>query len=251
MKKTIVVAGKGGTGKTTLTSLLVRYIIEEIKTPVLAIDADPNESLGSYLGINGKIETMMDIVDMVLSKPEAIPAGMTKERFINLQIQQSIVEEKDFDFLSMGRPEGPGCYCYANNLLKGLVQKVKDSYDYTVIDNEAGLEHLSRRITPQIDVLLIVCGIDLTSFKTAMRVLNIVKKLKIKVQKKFLLANRIKDGFAFGIEKVMSDEKMEFLGEIPEDEKLIRLSMEGKSIFELKKDSVSLKQTRDIFGNIF
>lgn len=252
MNKTIAVAGKGGVGKTTISALLIRHIVEKIKRPVLAIDADPNENLSSMVGIRGKIATMMDVAEEVLKKPERIPPSMGKEQFINLHIQEAVIEEQGFDFLAMGRPEGPGCYCYANNLLRGLTEKIKSSYDFTVIDNEAGLEHLSRRITTHLDILIMICGMDVTSFRTVERILQITEDLKFDIKEKFLIANRAVYDLPANPEwTLFSGKKVNFVGKVDDDQILHKLSLEGKSIFKLSADAVSFRQAEEIFGKIF
>jgi CO dehydrogenase maturation factor len=154
MSYTIAMAGKGGTGKSTIATLIIRYITEELGKAVLAVDADPNSSLGMSLGVNVE-NTIADIRDDVVERRADIPAGMSKDRYIEYCIEESIVEENKFDLLTMGRPEGPKCYCYANNLLRKYLDNAEKSYPYIVIDNEAGMEHLSRRTTNDVDLLII------------------------------------------------------------------------------------------------
>lgn len=250
MKKTIAVAGKGGTGKTTFASLIVRYIVGKIKKGVLAIDADPNENLGLYLGLKTEKHTIMDMVEGIKNNPDSVPLSMSKEDFLNLRIQQAIIEKDGLDFLVMGRPEGPGCYCYANNLLKGLIEKIKNTYDYTVIDNEAGLEHLSRRIAPAVDILFIICGMDLTSFNTAKNIVKITKGLNFDIKKKVVVSSRINEKRAFELKALLRGEEIDFFGRLEEDKNLLEVSLGRKSIFDLAPDSISIRQSREIFDKI-
>ncbi|MFZ2356380.1 MAG: AAA family ATPase [Candidatus Omnitrophota bacterium] len=142
----IAVAGKGGTGKTTIAALLVNLLKEKKIGSVLAVDADPNSNLAEALGLETG-QTIGKILDDISSNPDTIPKSMSKDRFIEYQVQSAIQETGGFDCLTMGRPEGPGCYCYVNNVLRNTMLKLIKDYDYIIIDNEAGLEHLSRRTT--------------------------------------------------------------------------------------------------------
>ena len=145
MGKIIAVAGKGGTGKTTVAALVVKALKERSEGAVLAIDADPNSNLGEILGAR-PVSTIVGIVDDISKNPGQIPAGMTKDRYLGLRIQEALEEKDNFDLLTMGRPEGPGCYCFVNNLLRELIKKLMNNYAYVVVDNEAGMEHFSRRL---------------------------------------------------------------------------------------------------------
>jgi CO dehydrogenase maturation factor len=136
MGYTIAVAGKGGTGKTTVAALIVRLLKEKKAGSILAVDADPNHNLGEALGIKTD-ETIGSIIDEVSRNPEKIPAGMSKDRFIEYRVQTSVAEGEGFDLLSMGRPEGPGCYCYVNNVLRNVAGKLMQDYDYVVIDRKS------------------------------------------------------------------------------------------------------------------
>ncbi|HID11122.1 MAG TPA: carbon monoxide dehydrogenase, partial [Candidatus Latescibacteria bacterium] len=139
----VAVSGKGGTGKTTIAALLVRKLMR-MDGPVLAVDADPNSNLGEQLGMEVG-ETIGDIREEVLE--EELPPGMTKDRYLELRIQETLTEGEGVDLLTMGRPEGPGCYCYVNHLLRGFLDRLSKNYRHIVVDNEAGMEHLSRRTT--------------------------------------------------------------------------------------------------------
>ena len=157
MSKTIAVAGKGGVGKTTLTGLMIQYLTSNGKRPVLAVDADANSNLNEVLGVEvemtlGQIrETVERSADQ---KKNPIPAGMTKQDYMELMFQRCIAEDDDFDLLVMGRTQGKGCYCYVNGLLQTQVSRLTPNYPYVVVDNEAGLEHISRGILPKVDYLI-------------------------------------------------------------------------------------------------
>ena len=229
----IALAGKGGTGKTTIAALIVRALKEKKIGSVLAIDADPNSNLGEVLGVkvNDFVGTILDNLPM---DPNKIPAGMTKERFIQHQVQAAIQEEDGFDLLSMGKPEGPGCYCYVNNVLRGLMTKLIKDYDYIVVDNEAGLEHLSRRTSRVADILIIVSDASSVGLKSAKRIIELASSLKFEVKKSFLLINRFNKDIR--IDKI-KETGLEHLGNLPFDPDIEESSLQGGSVFDLKSDA--------------
>ena len=193
MAYNIAVAGKGGTGKTTLSAMIIRYITEEIGKPVSAVDADPNASLGALLGLHVQ-NTVADIREEIVEK-KADFAGMSKERYIEYSIEESTIEKDKFDLLTMGRPEGPKCYCYVNNLLRKYLDKVGTTYPFIVTDNEAGMEHLSRRTTNNVDLLLIVSEPTIVGALTMQRILKLADSLPITIKQKLCILNRVpKDG---------------------------------------------------------
>ena len=151
---TIAVAGKGGTGKTTIASLAVRYLVKKGETPVLVVDADPNSNMGQTLGIEVPI-TVGSAREQGFAGDRDIPGGMTKDQFVEYKMQEALAEGEGFDLLTMGRPEGAGCYCFANNIIRRYMDGLAGDYRHVIMDNEAGLEHLSRRTTRKTDVLLV------------------------------------------------------------------------------------------------
>ena len=155
MGMTLAVAGKGGVGKTSISALMIKALIEAGKKPLLAIDADSNSNLHEVLGL-AQPRSVGCVREDTRKIGDNIPGGMTKDRFMEYQIQASLEETRDLDFLSMGRPEGPGCYCMANNILREVIGKLTGNYKFVVIDNEAGMEHLSRRTEEEVDHLFVV-----------------------------------------------------------------------------------------------
>ncbi len=173
MSYIIAVAGKGGVGKTSFTGLLIKELLQRGRGPVLAVDADPNANLGEVLGVKSTT-TVGSICDKARGSMSKVPMSMTKEEYLEYHIQGALVEADGFDLLSMGRPEGAGCYCYVNNLVRKLVDNLTQNYPLIVIDNEAGLEHLSRRTMRKADLLLVLSDSSLRGLKAASRVLELV-----------------------------------------------------------------------------
>jgi len=247
MGHVIALAGKGGTGKTTLAALIVRIIREKKLGSVLAVDADPNSNLCEVLGLELK-ETIGQILDGIAAHPEKIPAGMLKDNFIEYQIQTAIAEGDGFDVLTMGRPEGPGCYCYVNNVLRNIMGKLIRDYDYIVIDNEAGLEHLSRRTTRSADALVVISDATPVGLKAAKRISDLARELKIETKKEFLIVNRY--GKDLEKEKIKGL-KLDYLGFVPPDNRIEKISLNGNSLMELKEDALSLNALRRLGDKIW
>ena len=192
MSYTIAVAGKGGTGKTTISSLVVRHFVRAGKTPVFAVDADANYNLNDQLGvevkrtIGGSREEMKRKIRPTRPRP-----GMSKDDWIEMQMSADLIESEGFDLLVMGRPEGPGCYCAANNTLRRHLEILSDNYPVVVIDNEAGMEHLSRRTTAKIDLLLLVSEPSPVGIMTAARIRDLAREMEIAVARTGLVINRV------------------------------------------------------------
>jgi len=242
----IAIAGKGGTGKTTIAALTVRLLKEKRLGSILAVDADPNNNLAESLGLEVK-ETIGSILDEVSLHPEKIPSGMSKDRFIEYQVQTSITEGEGFDILAMGRPEGPGCYCYVNNLLRNIVGKLIADYDYIVMDNEAGFEHLSRRTTRACDVLVVVSDATPVGLRAAQRIGELIKELDIKSKKNLLLINYSEKG----IEKEkIKKVGLNYIGNIPRDPQISEISLNVASLMTLKDDAIALSALRTLSEDI-
>jgi len=242
MGYTIALAGKGGTGKTTLAALLVRLLKEKKKGSILAVDADPNSNFAEALGLTTQ-QNVGRLLDDLAQHPEKIPAGTPKSRFIEYEVQTAIAEGNGFDVLTMGRPEGPGCYCYVNNVLREVMAKLIKDYDYVIIDNEAGLEHLSRRTTRSADILLVVSDATIAGLKAAKRIKEIVQELDIKTKKNLLLINRAQKNMDTA---KISGVGLDYIGGLPFDEAISALSLNGNSLWELKDNSASLVALRKL-----
>ena len=232
----IAVNGKGGTGKTTVASLIVDYIAANRLGSLLAVDADPNSTLADMLGL--KIgETMVGVVDETSKMKDAIPGGMSKDRFIEMKVQESIAEADNFDLLSMGRPEGPGCYCYVNSVLRNVLNDVTKTYSFLVIDNAAGMEHISRRTERVIDRLLLVSDYSIMGIRSAARIASLAKAMDIKVGRSFLIVNKITSSLN-SLKNEIDASGIPLAGTIPYDEEFIGLSLENMPISKLKSGNV-------------
>ena len=247
MGRVIAMAGKGGTGKTTTAALIVAIIKEKKLGSILAIDADPNNNLAEALGLFAK-ETIGSILDDITTHPEKVPSGMTKDRFIEYEVQAAVEEGDGFDVLTMGRPEGPGCYCYVNNVLRNIMSNLIKDYDYVIIDNEAGLEHLSRRTTKTADAMVIVSDPSVVGLKAAKRIVGLAKELKIQTKNSFLIINR---AFADIENDKIKDLDIEYLGFIPHDSEIEKISLNGSSLMNLKEEVLSLIHLRKLGERIW
>jgi CO dehydrogenase maturation factor len=172
----IAVAGKGGSGKTSITSLIIRHLILKKTGPILAVDADPNANLGESLGLP-VVETVGLMLDRFQKDKIDIPAGMTKEAYLEFKLNGLLVESRGLDLMTMGRGEGQDCYCYPNLILRKFIDRLTDSYPYIVMDNEAGMEHLSRGTTQDISELLIVSNHSVKGVRTIARIKELISEL--------------------------------------------------------------------------
>lgn len=236
MSFSIAVAGKGGTGKTSLTSLIIRYLSKNRAGPIMAIDADPNANLGESLGLDADT-TIGSIIASFNAEKISIPAGMTKEAYLEIKLNGAITESKGLDLITMGRGEGPECYCYPNALLRKFADDLADNYAYVVMDNEAGMEHLSRRTTQNIDILLIVSDHSVKGVRTVARIQNLVSELKLVVRKQVVVINFAPEELA-----PMVKDELEKLGIdspelIPRDEEIYQFDLEVRPLVELPDTS--------------
>lgn len=241
MAQTIAVAGKGGVGKTTLTGLLIQYLGEKGKTPILAVDADANSNLNEVLGVEvemtlGEIRETVERAEM--SKDNPIPAGMSKPDYMEIMFNRCIAEDDDFDLLVMGRTQGKGCYCYVNGLLQTQVQKLTPNYQYVVVDNEAGMEHISRGILPKVDYIILVSDCSRRGVQAAGRIAELTRECGMKPKKMGLIINRAPGGeLNEGTGEEVEKQGLELLGVVPQNEAVYEYDCEGKPTVELPADS--------------
>lgn len=189
MTTTIAMAGKGGTGKTSLASLIIRYLLKHNAVPILAVDADANANLGWSLGLT-VTKTIGSVLADFNDAKMAIPPGMTKESYLNIKLNGAVAESKNVDLLTMGRGEGAGCYCFPNNVLKEFIDKLAVNYRFLVMDNEAGLEHLSRRTTENVDELIIVSNHSVKGVRTIGNIIDLIKELDLNVKRQSIVINQ-------------------------------------------------------------
>ncbi|MFO7494260.1 MAG: AAA family ATPase [Desulfobacterales bacterium] len=245
MAFTIALAGKGGTGKTTLAGMLVKYMVRRGKTPVLAVDADCNANLNEVLGV-AVADTLGNAREDM--KKGKVPDGMTKDIFISMRMEEAIVERDGFDLIVMGQPEGAGCYCAANSLLTNFLERLTDNYPFIVMDNEAGMEHISRLTTKNVDVLLIVSDTSRRGLQAALRIDKLARDLNIGVAKSYLVLNQAKAAPTQAVlDIIAAAQGPELLGTIPEDETIYEYDLNGRATIEMPEDSPSVRAAFDLF----
>lgn len=248
----VTVTGKGGTGKTMLTALLTTYLIRKThgNISMLVVDADPNQNLDKVLGV--KVDkTIGDLREELMEIKDKLPSSITKEKYFEYMIRNIIYEGEYFDLLVMGRPEGPGCYCYVNHLLRAILDKISEEYDVVIMDAEAGLEHLSRRTTRDVDALVIITDPTARGIVTAERIRDLIKELEIKVHEIYAVGNRVTPETAEKVEKELRRRGFKVLGLIPEDPYIQKLDLEGKPFINLPEDSLAYQAVGRIADKLF
>jgi CO dehydrogenase maturation factor len=249
---TIALAGKGGTGKTTIAALLIRYLMEKQDGSILAIDADPATNLNMVLGmeIEGSVgdirEEMLDMVQTSGALAGSMPGGMSKQEYLDYQVQMAVTEGDRIDLLVMGRPEGQGCYCAANQMLRVIVDRLGKQYDYVVIDNEAGMEHLSRRTTRDVDVLLLVTDPTLRGLVAAQRMHEMVPELEIGVGRTYLIVNRLTGEMPAPLAQAIEKSGLTLIGTVPNDAAMAEFEFSGRPLVELPADTAVYKAVQEI-----
>ena len=249
----IAVAGKGGTGKTTLTGLLIKYLASEKEGKVIAVDADANANLNEVLG--EKIDITLGAIKEDVNRRErdgnSFPGGMTKAQFMKYRLSTAISEGDGYDLLVMGRSEGTGCYCYVNGILREQLDSIANSYDYLVIDNEAGMEHLSRGTSKTVDVLLLVSDCSRRSIQAVARIRDLAIELKLKVGEMYLIVNKAPDGkLNDGIMEEINKYNLNLLGVVPMDENIYEYDSNGKPLVDLPDDSPSKVKFHEILSKL-
>lgn len=250
MAFTIAVSGKGGTGKTTIAALIVRYLLDHNRRPVFVVDADPNASLGLNLGLT-PAGTIGQLRQQIVDEGENLPAGMTRVEYFRYRMQDLIVEADGFDLLTMGRGEGPECYCAVNNLLRAYVDELDRKYRYVVLDNEAGMEHLSRRTTQNVDLLLAVSGPSIVDLRAAKRIRELAEELGLVVRQRGLLLNRAGARLGDVQQTAVSETGLEVWGRIPADQNVLTRSLIGEPILDLPGDSPALVAIGQALGRLW
>lgn len=254
MAYTIAVAGKGGVGKTTLSGLLIQYLCEKGKTPVLAVDADANSNLNEVLGVEVEMtlgEIREEVARAENSKENPIPAGMTKADYMEIMFNRCIIEEDDFDMLVMGRTQGKGCYCFVNGLLQTQLQKLTPHYPYVVVDNEAGMEHISRGILPKVDAVILVSDCSRRGVQAVGRIAKLIDECGLNPRKVGLIVNRAPGGtLNEGTKEEIEKQGLHLLGVIPQNEDVYEFDCDGKPIIQLPEDSPVRKSLYGILDSM-
>jgi CO dehydrogenase maturation factor len=247
MTTTIALAGKGGTGKTTVSAMIVKYLINKGKKPILAIDADPSANLNMVLGVEleytvgGIREDMLHQVKNSQSAGGAargsIAGGMSKHDYLDYEIHSSLIESSNFDLIAMGRSEGPGCYCAVNHTMREILDNLSGNYPYVVMDNEAGMEHLSRRTTQDVDHLLIISDPTQRGLAAAENIVQLKDELEINVKNTYFILNRVPGEIPPPLQVLIDDLGVPFLGPVPADESVMEFDFNGKPLLELDDES--------------
>ena len=254
MAHVIAVAGKGGVGKTTLCGMLIQYLCEKGKGPILAVDADANSNLNEVLGV--EVETTLgdvreEIARAELASENPIPAGMSKADYAERRFEDALVEDDDFDLLVMGRTQGKGCYCFVNGLLQTQLQKLTPNYPYVVVDNEAGMEHISRGILPKVNILLLVSDCSRRGVQAVGRIAALAKECGLNPDTVGLIINRAPDGKVNeGTMEEVRNQGLELIGVVPHSTEVYEYDCEGKPTVELPADSPVKLALHDIIDKL-
>lgn len=255
MAHVIAIAGKGGVGKTTLCGLLIQYLCETGKKPILAVDADANSNLNEVLGVENGVtlgELREEMERAGTDDRDKIPTGMTKAAYLDMRLADALTEEDDYDLMVMGRTQGQGCYCFVNGLVQTQIQRLQAHYPYVVVDNEAGLEHVSRGILPTMETAILVSDCSRRGVQAAGRIASLMKELNLKPKRVGLIINRAPQGILDEgtIEEVQRQE-LELLGVVPHDDMVYQYDCVGTPTVQLPKDSpvrTALKEITDKLG---
>ncbi len=240
-------AGKGGTGKTTVAAMILRYLVDQGKTPVLAVDADANANLNEVLGL--ELEHTVGEAREEMKKGGGM-VEMTKDQLIEMRINQCLVEAEGFDLISMGQSEGPGCYCAANNLVAHYMEVLGKNYPYILMDNEAGMEHISRLTTKNVDLLVLVSDPSWRGIQAAQRLKDLASSLKIVTGRVVLLVNRVVNGLSDRTKEEIATHGLELAGLIPQDVLVAEYDSQGRPTYTLPGDSAARKAVQDIFSRL-
>ncbi|MDR2397642.1 MAG: AAA family ATPase [Spirochaetaceae bacterium] len=241
MTYSIALAGKGGTGKTSICGLLVDHLAKTGQGPVLAVDADANSNLNEVLGVQADITLgalREEIANAEWADKNPIPPSMSKHEYAQYKFGAALVEEDQYDMLVMGRGQGKGCYCFVNDLLREQIRKYYTHYRYLIVDNEAGLEHISRGILPPVDLILLVSDCSRRGIQAAGRIAAMIRELDLKVQAVRLIVNRAPGGtLEPGIQAEIQAQNLSLAGVIPQDDLVYQYDAAGKPLITLPEDA--------------
>lgn len=254
MAHVIAIAGKGGVGKTTLTGLIIQYLGKKGKGPILAVDADANSNLNEVLGVEVE-ETLGDIREKVaraeMSKDNPIPPGVSKADYMEFKFDDALIEDDDYDLLVMGRTQGKGCYCFVNGLLQAQLQRLEKNYPYIIVDNEAGMEHISRGVLPNMEVAILVSDCSRRGVQAVGRIAQLIKECDMHPKKVGLIINRAPNGVLNeGTKAEIEKQGLTLLGVVPQDETVYEFDCDGTPIVDLPEDSPVRKAVVEIIDNL-
>ncbi len=247
MSFSIAVAGKGGSGKTSIAGLIIRYLKKSRLVPILAIDADGNANLAESLGLRVE-KTIGSILAAFNEDKISIPSGLTKGAYLEFKLNETIVESEDLDLVSMGRGEGTGCYCYPNTVLKNFIDKLRPNYAYMVMDNEAGMEHLSRRTTENIDQLFIISDHSVKGIRTVARIRELITELKLEVSRQSVVINFVPATLDVHIVKELDRLGIEPIATIPLDDEVYKYDLEQRSLLDLPDTSKAVNAVGELMN---
>ena len=254
MAHVIAVAGKGGVGKTTLCGLLIQQLCDMNKGPILAVDADANSNLNEVLGVELEA-TLGDIREEIaraeISKNNPIPASMSKADYAEFKFNSAIIEDDDFDLLVMGRTQGKGCYCYVNGLLQAQLTKLQNNYPYMVVDNEAGMEHISRGVLPSMQTAILVSDCSRRGIQAVGRIAQLIKECDMHPTQIGLIVNRAPNGvLSEGTLEEIKIQGLDLLGVVPQDEMVYEFDCDGKPTVQLPENSPVKAAVRNIVAKL-
>ena len=260
MTKTIALAGKGGVGKTTIAGMVIKYLTQSQDGAILAIDADPSSNLNMVLGLDLEW-TVGDIREDMLTQVKtsltasgaamgALPGGVSKHEYLDYEIRSSLAEGNHFDLIAMGRSEGPGCYCAVNHNLRDVVDSISKNYRYVVIDNEAGMEHLSRRTTRDVEHMFVVTDPTQRGLVAAQRIADLRNELDIRVENAYLILNRLSGEMPPALQEAVEKLPIPLLGVVPSDSELMDFEFSGRPLVELGDDSPVYRSVADMMTQI-
>ena len=249
---TIAVAGKGGVGKTTTCGMIIDYLCKKKDGPILVVDADANSNLNEVLGV--EVETTLGDIREEMAQAElkgTMPKYMTKAEYADMKFSSALVEEDDFDMLVMGRTQGKGCYCFVNGILSAQVEKYAKNYRYVVVDNEAGLEHISRGILPKVDLILLVSDCSRRGIQAVGRINEMIKELNLGVTEVKLIVNRTPRGVLNdGVREEIAKQGLDLIGVVPQDETVYEYDAEGKPSVTVPEDTPIKQAAVKIFRDL-
>ena len=249
MSCSIAVAGKGGNGKTSVASLIIRYLKNKGSGPILAVDADSNANLGESLGLEVKETVGLMLASFQRDKIN-IPPGMTKEAYLEFKLNSIIVESTGLDLVTMGRGEGPDCYCYPNLILKKFIDNLAENYAYVVMDNEAGMEHLSRRTTQNIDELILISDHSVKGVRTIARIRKLVSELKLLVKRQSIIINFAPTKLDPLVVKELDKLGLNPMATIPLDEEIYEYDLKLKPLLDLPDTSKAVKAVDGLMAKL-